>query len=183
MLRNIKQKLDNSKGSSTLDLVIGFLIFIILFSFLFDFFFIAYKQHQVSRLTTDITREIAIQSGLKLTTPANYPGGAKNYITTTEAYNTIADYMSKIGVTDYTVTISLKDRNSNSSTRKTFVLTNNHGGYNTDYRGEISVTIEYNFKWGIWKSFVPGIKEGHRIVTRTAYGEYKHDYSSWKGES
>ena len=182
MLSKIRKKLKETKGISSLEFVIGFLIFVILFSFLFDFFFIAYRQHQVSRLTTDITREIAIQSGIKNKTPTNYPGGDKNYITTAEAYDTISKYMNAIGVKDYTVTVSLKDRNSSTSTAKTFILTRDIGGYNTDYRGEVSVSINYKFKWGLWRSFVPTIQEGERTVTRTAFGEYKHDYSSWKGE-
>ena len=183
MLKNIKQKLKNPSGSSTLDLVIGFLIFIILFSFLFDFFFIAYKQHQVSRLVGDITREIAIQSGLQDKTPSNYPGGDKNYITVDEAYDTINSYMTNLGITDYNVGITMKNRNSNSSFPVNITLKKGISGYNTDYRGQISVTITYTYKWGIWRSFFPGVKDGTRTVTRIGYGEYKHDYSSWKGES
>ena len=183
MLINIRKKLKNRNGASSIDLVIGFLIFIILFSFLFDFFFVAYKQHQVSRLVSDITRKIAIQSGLKNATPTNYPGGDKNYITTDEAYDTIKSYMDNLGITNYNVVVTLQDRNVNYPSYNSFTLRKGHPGYNTDFRGKVTVEITYTYKWGVWRSFVPGIPDGSRAITRVGYGEYKHDYSSWRGES
>lgn len=181
MFNEIKQKIKERKGSSTIDFVISLLIFIILFSFVFDFFFIAYRQHQVSRLTTDVTRVVALQSGVLPKAPRNYPGGEMNYYAIDDLDTGILRYMEDLGITNYKVTISMQDRNSNSSPVKSFVLSSSSSGYNTDYRGEITVTIEYNFKRGIWRNLFP-IADGHRVVTRTGYGEYKHDYNSWKGE-
>lgn len=176
------KKIKETKGMTGIDYIISFLVFILIFSFCFDMFFIGYKQYQVSKVASTIVRDITTQSGIKNTVPNNYPGGDGNYVRTDEAYRFIEKQMSNLGITNWSVQISMKDRNTSASSEKTFILTNNSSGYNTDYRGEISITINYTYKWGLWSQLVPGTLNGSRSITRTGYGEYKHDYNNWKGE-
>lgn len=180
-MKNIKQKLKEKKGISTLEFAVSLLVFIMIFSFLFDFFFIAYRQHQVSRITSDLVREIAIQSGLESTTPSNYPGGPDNYVTVSEAYNALSKQMQDLGVTNFSAKVTMENR-GNGTNYISFDLSPGESGYRTDYRGEISLEVHYTHKWGAWRSFIPFIQDAERTITRVGYGEYKYDYSNWKGE-
>lgn len=173
-------KLKECKGISSIDYIISFLVFILLVSFVFDMFLIGYKQYQVSRVATTLVRDMAKQSGLKSTVPYNFPGADNNYMTTNEAYNYISTEMKNMGIDTWNTQVTMTNRSDKKS--YSFTLANNYPGYNTDYRGEISITINYDYKWGLWSQLAPGITGGSRTVTRTGFGEYKHDYTSWKGE-
>ena len=178
--KKVTKKLKERKGMASIDYIISFLVFILLFSFIFDMFLIGYKQYQVSRVASAIVRDISKQSGLKSTVPFNFPGGDGNYVRTNEAYNFTETQMKNLGIDKWNAQISMTNRGNNK--KNSFTLAKDYEGYNTDYRGEITITINYEYKWGLWSQLAPGVKGGTRSVTRTGFGEYKHDYTSWKGE-
>lgn len=120
MLNNIKKKLANRKGMSTIEFAISLMVFIMLFSYVFDLCLITYKQYAVAEQATQMARQIAKQSGVEKTTPYNFPGKGDNYYTMPELYNIMERKMDNLNIpeSDWTVRISVVDKSQPSQLQK-----------------------------------------------------------------
>lgn len=170
MIKKIKERISNKKGMSTIEFAISLMVFILIFSYIFDLVLITYNQYSISEQTTQIARQIAKQSGCLRITPYNFPGGEKNYYSTTELYNIMNEKMTKLGITEDKWDIVIKTNG------KSFTLTPTSPGFNTEYGEYISVETIYNYEWGLWSQFLPKAVEGKTVVNRGAFSEYNHDF-------
>ena len=172
----------NTKGASSIEFVISLFIFILLFSFVFDLFFIAYRQYAVSKEANNLIRIVTTQSGVLKNAPNNFPGGDDNYLTVKEMSDRIKDKFSGMGITNYNVAISAES-DIMPGVEKIILLPNvSSSGIQTDYRDYIKVSINYEYKWGLWSQLLPTELKGNMTVSRTGFSEYKFDYNDWDGE-
>lgn len=185
MLNKIKKKLANQKGMSTIEFAISLMVFIMLFSYIFDLCLITYKQYAVAEQATQMARQIAKQSGVERTTPFNFPGGAENYYTVSELYSIMERKMGNLNIpnSDWTVKVSTVDKSQPSQMQnKNLILVKNPGAntpnLRTNYRDPISVEVTYNYTWGLWSQFIPGIAKGTTVVERSSFSEYNHNLNN-----
>lgn len=87
MLKRMLNKIQEKKGSSTLEFVICMLIFVMVTAFIVDLFVISYKHYVISANCTKAVRVLAIQGGIDNTPPDNFPGGNPNYMSNLEFRN------------------------------------------------------------------------------------------------
>ena len=178
--KKVKNKLKCKKGMSTILFVISLLVFIMLFSFVFDLFLITYRQYEVSQKTTMIVRQLAKQSGVSYKTPLNFPGGSKAYMSSQKMIDSFDKTFTGLEVPkeDWKVQIIIPSKNGENY----YDLTP-YSDIETDYRQGIGIKLTYNYTWGLWSQFTPGIVKGQTVVEKFAFSEFKHDYSSWQGEN
>lgn len=141
-------------------------------------FLITFRQYKIAEQTTLITRQIAKQSGCEQNTPYNFPGGDGNYYTQLELYRSMSKKMNDLKVPDSDWKIVVKSKNDSGGTKQV-TLTNSYSnkGIRTNYRDYITVEVTYNYQWGLWSQFIPGVAKGRTVVTRSAFSEYNHDLS------
>ena len=185
MLNKIKKKLANQKGMSTIEFAISLMVFIMLFSYIFDLCLITYKQYAVAEQATQMARQIAKQSGVERTTPFNFPGGDENYYTMTELYDIMNRKMGNLNIpeSDWNVRVSVVDKSQPSQSQKRTILLQKNPGQNTpnlrtNYRDPISVEVTYDYSWGLWSQFIPGIARGTTVVERSSFSEYNHNLNN-----
>lgn len=177
---NLKNKLKNKKGMSTLDFIINVFILLMLFSFLTDLFVISFRQYQVTHLTNDLIRVIAKQGGVRTFVPSNFPGGNANYLDKAEFQNIINDRLKDLGAINYRV--RLYKESGSSETYVTYPIPTNIN-FAVDYQEYIRIEIKYEYKWSLMSAFIPGGLKGNLTSSKVGYSEYKYDYSNWQGES
>lgn len=180
---NIKAKLKDKKGISTLEFVICFLTFILFFSFIFDLFMFSFRQFTISRRANEIIRILSNQSGVLATVPPSYPGGDKNYMNSTELYNELNKSLSGLGISssDWKATVTVKDKNAVNNAKKSITLAPGKS-IQSDYRDYIEFNIDYVYTWGLWSQLIPGTLKTNVNINRNGFCEYKYDYNTWRGE-
>lgn len=183
-IKNIKNKIKNKKGLSTIEWVLCILIFITLVSFLFDLYFISYKQFRVSAETSNLMRVISNQSGVEALTPNNYPGGDENYLTVDEAYDRLDTAFKGLGIgeDDWDVQVSMRNKTASTIENRTIALEKGQPGIKADYRDYITLKVSFKYKWGLWSQMVPADITGVINVERHGFAEWKEDYNTWEGE-
>lgn len=182
--KNIKDKIKNKKGLSTIEWVICMLIFLMFVSFLFDLFFISYKQFRVSAEGTNLMRVISNQSGIEDNTPYNYPGGDENYLTVDEAYDRLNETFKGLGISedDWEMEVSMRDKTLATIEDTTVIIEQGASGIKGDYRDYVTLKITFKYKWGLWSQMVPTDITGTIVVKRHGFAEWKEDYNTWVGE-
>lgn len=184
-IKNLKNKIKEKKGMSTIEWAICIFIFIMLVSFLFDLYFISYKQFRVSAEASNLMRVISNQSGIEENTPYNYPGGDENYLTVDEAYDRLDNAFKGLGISesDWDMQVSMRDKASATVEDKTVSIKKGESGIKGDYRDYVSLNIVFKYKWGLWSQMVPTDISGTIMVERHGFAEWKEDYNTWEGEN
>lgn len=163
----------NEEGMSTIEIVIGALIFIILFAFLFDLLVIMWKFSVVAHTNTEVARIAGLQGGALERAPDNYPGGDSNYTTIRDINNMVSNKFKSAWINDgdWEMTIG------NGRVGRNGVVATRH-----DYMEEFTVKVEVDYNWGLMSSFLPGNLKQTISSERPAMGEWKYDYDEWIGE-
>lgn len=156
------------KGMSSLEFVIGILIFLLIFAALVDIVMIGVKFSATTQTIQHVTRIAGTQGGIMSSVPQNYPGGGDAYHTAYQVREAVEESMNNAGIdsTDYT----LKVGNRTLTTSGTGKI---------DYQEPVKVHMEVNYEWKLLSNFLPGKMEFTLPATRTTVSEFKHNYDSW----
>lgn len=164
----------NKKGVSSLEIVIGLLIFLIVFCFLLDLLILIQKFNVVAQTNTQIARIAGIQGGVLHSFPPSYPGGSSNYINISEINNIVKEKFSLAGIKDNEWIVNIGNgkigKNGISATQK------------YDYKESFSTEIIVDYKWVFMSNILPGDLKQTIRSKRPTMSEWKYNYDSWIGE-
>lgn len=146
-----------------IEIVIGMFLLLTIFCFLTDVALLTWKFNVVAQTNSYVARTVGIQGGLLSSTPANYPGGDKAYITKSEMDERIQDNFKKAGIKPEDFSYSLSD-------------------YQADYGEMITTEIKTKYKWAMVSNFIPGDVTNEISSKRTVMSEFKYRYDNFKGE-
>jgi hypothetical protein len=71
MIRN--KKLNNKKGYSAINIIIGMLVLLLTFSLIVEFTLLGYRYSYVSQTASFISRTVGMQGGISTSRPQGYP--------------------------------------------------------------------------------------------------------------
>jgi hypothetical protein len=164
-------KLKNKKGASTIEIVIGVLIFILILGFMLDIIVLTWKFNVVSQTNTQIARIAGIQGGVRSAAPSGWPGG---YTTIRTLDGLVMDKMSSAGIESEEWEGSI----GNGRIGRNGVSQTEEYDYKTNF--ETTLTIEYT--WEFLSMMLPGSFTQEIESRRPAMSEWKYNYDSWEGE-
>lgn len=181
MLKKLRNKLSNQKGSSVLEFAIGLIIFVMIAAFAFDLFFIGQKKFHISTYTTKTARILGVQGGVTTATPQGFPGGDTQYLTSSELTDYIQRAMDGIHIKDYTVTLKEFDKSGNIVKQTTL---GNGTDFQVDYRNTLEINIDATYQWSAMKYISGGILDKSSVgASRNATSEFKYNFDEWDGEA
>lgn len=169
LIRGAKDK----KGVSSLEIVIGLLIFLIVFCFLLDLLILIWKFSVIAQTNTQVARIAGIQGGASTSPPAGYPGGSSNYITITELNKIVRDKFDSAGIKS----TEWEARVGNGRIGRSGNTTAYH-----DYKDDFTVEITVDYRWDFMSNILPGNLRQTIVSKRPAMSEWKYNYDSWIGE-
>lgn len=163
LLRKRKKEKNSEaqKGSAAIMEVVTILIIVLAFAMLTDLILISTQHLHLAKIGNEVARTIAIQSGVRTSTPANYPGGSASYYTSQELLDFLNQRMQESGFASFYLEVN--GTRISSSTSRTF-----------DYRDRIRVELGGEYEWVLLRAFLPNLADRqHYIVTqKTVYAEY-----------
>lgn len=177
LLQNFKRKDKKSKrGSSVLEFAFGLLTFVMLAAFVVDVVIIATKQFTVSQVSNELSRQIAIQGGVRQSAPAGFPGGQKAYVTSREMHAYIDEALRDTGISssDWSMQMTGFSPDGYSVQR---VSLSDGSNFEVDYRNSFDFTIKYEYNWTIMGQLVPtmnSMREVHQKRGSVSEYKYKH---------
>lgn len=167
-------KLKNKKGISTIEIIIGVFIFLIILCFLLDLLILLWKFSVIAQTNTEVARIAGIQGGVLSSPPHAWPGGNKNYITISELDAMLTDKFESAGIASNEWEIRIGSggisKNGGKSTAK------------YDYKDTFSVEITVDYRWDFMSNILPGNLKQSITSKRPAMSEWKYNYDSWEGE-
>lgn len=167
-------KLKNKKGLSTLEIVIGVFIFIIVLCFLMDLLILNWKFSVIAQTNTQVARIASIQGGVLNSPPQAWPGGNSNYITISELNDILNDKFQSAGIASNEWEIRIGSGGISKSGTKSPV--------SYDYKEVFSVEITVDYRWDFMSNIIPGNLRQTITSKRPAMSEWKYNYDSWEGE-
>lgn len=156
-------KLKSKKGMSTIEVVIGVLVFMLVFGFMLDLVMLTWKFNAIAQTNTQLARIAGIQGGILSSAPAHWPGGNGSYMSRSEMQSMVADSFSSAGIRSGDYTIDLPNRR-----------------YEYGETFETEITVDY--EWEYMSMMLPGNFRQSITSVRPAMSEWKYDYNSWIGE-
>lgn len=167
-------KLKNKKGISTIEIVIGVLIFIVVLCFMMDLLILMWKFSVIAQTNTEVARIAGIQGGFLNTPPHAYPGGNKNYITISELDAMLTDKFESAGIAsnEWEIRIGSGGITKNGAKRPV----------RFDYKETFSVEISVDYRWDFMSNILPGNLRQTITSKRPAMSEWKYNYDDWLGE-
>lgn len=172
-IKNINQKL-NKKGSSTIEIVIGLMMFILVLGFLLDLIMLTWKFNVIGQTNTQIARIASIQGGVQTSAPYSYPGGDSNYVNIYQMQSIIKDKFDSSGIEPNNWTANIGNGKISSS----YAYPSSPYDYKTSFNTSISVT----YTWEYMSRMLPGTFTQNITSKRPAMSEWKYNYDSWFGE-
>lgn len=183
MIKRIREKLADKKGSAVIEYAIALLTFVLLVAFLVDMLMIGSKRFLIAREASDIARVIGIQGGVNSAVPMGYPGGDQAYLTSLELYKQINGRMEKsqIDKDEWSATLTEYDK-SGQAIRK--VVLTPDTSFRIDYMNSMDIRIDAQYKWKLMNVITAGLlNEAEVGAERHAVSEFKYNFDEWEGES
>lgn len=167
-------KLKNKKGASTIEIVIGLMIFILLFGFMLDLIVLTWKFNVVAQTNTQIARIAGLQGGIQSSAPNGWAGGNSSYISSSQMQRTVLDKMNSAGIKpgDWTVRIGNGTITSGSAGQSK----------RYDYLETFTTKVEVRYTWDFMSMMLPGNFSQSLSSERPAMSEWKYNYNIWTGE-
>jgi hypothetical protein len=149
------------KGSLAIMEVVNIIIIVLIFATLVNLIIISTQYLHLSKIGNEVARTIAVQSGLRTSTPANYPGGSKGYYTTSEMFDYLSKNLEASHFEDYYLIIN----GTKMTPTKSITF---------DYKDPIEIELAAEYKWIALDAFIPGLsnREQFIVVNKTVYAEY-----------
>lgn len=168
-------KLKNKKGASTIEIVIGMMIFLITLCFLTDLLILLWKFSVIAQTTTQVARLTGIQGGANYSCPNAWPGGNANYININEINSAVQEKFESAKIVSNEWNMSIGSGNiGKSGIRKT---------NNIDYKNTFDVITTVDYRWDFTSNILPFVNLKHTITAkRPAMSEWKYNYEEWIGE-
>lgn len=165
----------NKKGMTSIEIVIGMLIFIIVFSFLVDTVLIMWKFAVVAQTNTEVARITGLQGGARTSAPTGYPGGNNSYLTIHQLNSLVNDKMKSAGFKDneWSMTIGSGGR----------IGANGVSSVEHDYKQTFSTKLNAKYRWSFMSNWLPLNLEQTLTSKRMTISEWKYNYSIWDGEN
>ena len=163
----------NEKGMSTIEIIIGVIIFLMLFCLLFDLFTIMWKFSVIAHTNTQVARIVGLQGGALTSAPDGYPGGDANYITINELNDIVSNKFKAAWIKDEEWEMKI----GNGSIGKKGIKPAKH-----DYMEDFTVETKVDYEWTMISNFIPGNLKQTATSRRPAMGEWKYNYDEWIGE-
>lgn len=103
----IKKTLKNNQGITSFEAVVGLMIIFVILAGIVDFSNTSVQLSNISNVTNYVSRIVSEQGGISNTRPSNYYDDV--YTTSSQAYNYISRHMSNNGITDWELTIDVRN--------------------------------------------------------------------------
>ena len=182
MLKKIKMKLNNKKGSAVIEFVIALLILVTLIAFVVDILIVGNKRFLVAQETTEIARVIGIQGGVSSVVPAGYPGGNKAYLTSIEMYKQIDEKMKGSNIENTEWQANLTEYNKSGQAIRKVILTP-QTVFKVDYMNSMDIQIEASYNWTLMSQVTGGLLDVADVgAKRHTVSEFKYNFDKWEGE-
>lgn len=159
MFRLVNQ-LKERKGSIVVMEIVTLFIVVIAFAMLADLIMLSTQYLHLSSMANQISRTVAIQSGIQPTVPHNYPGGASGYYTTHRMLQYLQTYALDIGLLNPYIRID--GITINSGTTRT-----------ANYGSPMTVEVGAEYQWVMLRVFFPWLRNQRFIrIWKNAHAEY-----------
>lgn len=170
-------KLKSKNGMSTIEIVIGMMIFLIALSFLTDLLILLWKFNVLAQTTTQVARISGIQGGVLSAAPPYWPGGNSNYVSISEMENIVREKFE-------TADLSIDEWSMEIGGRGTIGRDGLVASEAIDYKDTFQVVGTIDYQWLFTSHFIPFITLEHTITAkRPAMSEWRYNYSgTWEGE-
>ena len=168
-------KLREKKGVSTIEIVIGMLIFLIALCFLMDLLMLLWKFSVIGQTTTQVARITGIQGGALKSPPTSWYGGANNYTNINQLHNLVEDKFQSAGIAsnEWEMTIGGGSIGSGGTVSTGEI----------DYKTNFEVVTTVNYHWDYVSNILPFVDLNQTITAkRPAMSEWKYNYGEWVGE-
>lgn len=161
--RDLKKRVINEKrGDTSIIFFIKMIFLILLFAVTLDLILISLQHVQVSRMTNNIARQIAIQSGVEASAPKGFPGSEEAYLSTGEVIDGLNKFTAKKHLFNYSLTVNGVNVGEVS--------------HITVKKGEaLTVTFTAYYDWYMTKIFVKNLVDKRIVSTKIVFGEFDHD--------
>lgn len=158
-------KLRSKKGVSTIEVVIGAMVFILIFGFMLDLIMLTWKFNVISQTNTQFARVAGLQGGILAGPPSQWPGGANNYVGTGKMKDIIYDSFESAGIKRDDISIEFPF------------------GTRYEYGKTFKTKITVRYQWEYMSMMLPGSWSHSISSSRPAISEWKYNYNSgWEGE-
>lgn len=195
MLKKIKEKLKaRKKGVTSLEVVIGTVIFLMCFAALLDMLILSNRYSVMNNTAKELARTLSVQGGALTKKPGAY---TSNYYTIDQLAANIRANMKAAGFDDgeYTVMIEA-DREFNDNETVIYDAAKCFGivGFTDskefryaptkklDYLSRFDVRICAKYEWRALPSFI-GARTSMMQVSMPGLSEWKYNYDKWESES
>lgn len=195
MLKNIRHKLmSKKKGITSLEVVIGTVIFLMCFAALLDMLILSNRYSVMNNTAKELARTLSVQGGALAEKPGAY---TSNYYTIDQLAANIRANMKAAGFADgeYTVMVEA-DREFNDNETVTYAAPKSFGiiGFTTsnefryaptkkfDYLSRFDVRICAKYEWRVLPSFI-GARTSIMQVSMPGLSEWKYNYDKWESET
>lgn len=168
-------KIKNKRGISTIEIMIGMLIFLVTLCFLTDLLMLLWKFSVVAQTTTQVARITGIQGGALASAPTDWPGGAGNYVNISGIHRIVEEKFETAGISSSEWTMKIGGGNvGKDGTRATGQI---------DYTDNFTVEAIVNYHWDMTSNILPLVNLNQIITARRpAMSEWKYNRNSWIGE-
>lgn len=176
LMRKLKKKLDENRGSMLIEYSIGLLMLVVFVAFCLDMIIVGHKHYYIGEEMSNVSRVISVQSGAELITPARYPGGSESYQTSSE----IIDRMDKVakvaGFKRDEWELYIEEIDSNGNVIRSGALTP-ETNFEAEHLNKVAVEFRGIYRWDAMAGSVPGIGADRKLnVKRIAMAEYIRNY-------
>lgn len=164
----------NKKGASSIEIIIGIFMFLIIMCFMMDVLVLLWKTSVVAQTNTQIARIAGIQGGIRNSAPSGYPGGNSNYININDLSSIVENKFKSAGIKKSEWIAVIGNGKIGKSGK---VQTREY-----DYKEFFDIDIVIDYKWTFIGNIIPGNLKGKFSSKRTTMSEWKYNYNSWSGE-
>lgn len=193
MLKEKYKKLKKKKGITSLEAVIGTLIFLFLFCVTCDLLMMSNRYSALTDTGKELARTISVQGGALEEKP---PGYASNYYTITDLEELINKNMSAAGFKngEWAVYIQYtkvyddtehKSKDENSTQKLIWCggsTLSHQPTMKIDYLSNFTIKIAASYDWKFMHSFIPN-RTTTLTVSMPGTSEWKYDYDKWESET
>lgn len=161
---------------STIEIIIGMMIFLITLCFLTDLLILLWKFSVIAQTTTQVARISGIQGGALYSAPTDWPGYNKSYIN-------IGEMEQIVGNKFATANISTNEWNVKIGNEGNIGKNGRVETERIDYKEEFTIETTVDYRWDFTSNILPFVNLHHTITAkRPAMSEWKYDYKEWDGE-
>lgn len=176
MLKHLKKRIKNKKGSIVIEYAIGLLMLVVFIAFVLDMLIIGHKHYYIGEEMANVARVLSVQSGAELATPVGFPGGSQAYQTSSEIIERMNKVAEAAGFERHEWELYIEEIDGNGNVVKSGVLTEDTN-FEAEYLNKIAVEFRGTYQWKAVSGVVPGIGKDRVLnIKRITMAEYVRKY-------